>query len=63
MELSSQLKKLIFSFKMGFAVVTSTQGRGVVSETNKMCLGAFNAVPLIEEFYKTLDLMLIVGVD
>ena len=47
--------------KMGFAVVTSTQGRGVVSETNKMCLGAFNAVPLIEEFYKTLDLMLVVG--
>ena len=46
---------------MGFAVVTSTQGRGVVSETNKMCLGAFNAVPLIEEFYKTLDLMLVVG--
>ena len=42
---------------MGFAVVTSTQGRGVVSETNKMCLGAFNAVPLIEEFYKTLDLI------
>jgi acetolactate synthase-1/2/3 large subunit len=33
----------------------------VVKETNKMCLGAFNAVPLIEEFYTTLDLMIVVG--
>ena len=46
---------------MGFAVVTSTQGRGVIFEENKMCLGAFNAVPLIEDFYKSLDLMIVVG--
>ena len=47
--------------EMGFCVVTSTLGRGVVPESNQMSLGAFNAVPLIEEFYKTLDLMIVVG--
>lgn len=47
--------------KMGFSVVTSALGRGVVPENNQMSLGAFNAVPLIEEFYKTLDLMIVVG--
>ena len=46
---------------MGFAVVTSTLGRGVVPESNQMSLGAFNAVPLVEDFYKTLDLMVVVG--
>ena len=46
---------------MGFAVVTSTLGRGVVPERNEMSLGAFNAVPLVEDFYKTLDLMVVVG--
>lgn len=55
-------KKEIKQFvDMGFVVVTSTQGRGVISEENKMCLGAFNAVPLIEDFYKSLDLMIVVG--
>ena len=47
--------------EMGFAVVSSTLGRGVVPESYKMSLGAFNAVPLIEDFYKTLDLMVVVG--
>ena len=46
---------------MGFALVTSTQGRGVVPESSHMSLGAFNAVPLIEEFYKTIDLMIVAG--
>jgi acetolactate synthase-1/2/3 large subunit len=46
---------------MGFAIVTSTLGRGVISESNNMSLGAFNAVPLIEEFYKTVDLMIVAG--
>ena len=46
---------------MGFALVTSTQGRGVIPESIQMCLGAFNAVPIIEEFYKTIDLMIVVG--
>ena len=47
--------------EMGFVVVTSTQGRGVIPESHQMSLGAFNAVPLVEEFYKTLDLMVVVG--
>ena len=46
---------------MGFALVTSTQGRGVIPESHHMCLGAFNAVPIIEDFYKTIDLMIVVG--
>ena len=46
---------------MGFALVTSTQGRGVIPESSHMSLGAFNAVPLIEEFYKTIDLMIVAG--
>ncbi|MDB9869479.1 thiamine pyrophosphate-binding protein [Alphaproteobacteria bacterium] len=53
-----QVEKFI---EMGFAVVSSTLGRGVVPESYKMSLGAFNAVPLIEDFYKTLDLMVVVG--
>ena len=53
-----QVEKFI---EMGFAVVTSTLGRGVVPESHKMSLGAFNAVPLMEDFYKTLDLMIVVG--
>ena len=46
---------------MGFALVTSTQGRGVIPESSHMSLGSFNAVPLIEDFYKTIDLMVVVG--
>ena len=46
---------------MGFALVTSTQGRGVIPESSHMSLGAFNAVPLIVDFYKTIDLMIVVG--
>ena len=46
---------------MGFALVTSTLGRGVIPESNSMSFGAFNAVPIIEEFYKTIDLMIVVG--
>ena len=46
---------------MGFALVTSTQGRGVIPESSHMSLGAFNSVPLIVDFYKTIDLMIVVG--
>ena len=46
---------------LGFAVVTSTQAKGVLDEDNKMCLGAFNAVPKVENFYSTIDLMIVVG--
>ena len=46
---------------LGFAVVTSTQGKGVVDENEDMCIGAFNAVPMAEKFYSTCDLMIVVG--
>ena len=56
--LKSEVKKFI---DLGFAVVTSTQAKGVVDEDHKMCLGAFNAVPKVENFYSTIDLMIVVG--
>jgi acetolactate synthase-1/2/3 large subunit len=46
---------------LGFGVVTSTQGRGIVPEDDPATLGAFNAVPTSEEFYKTCDAMVVVG--
>jgi acetolactate synthase-1/2/3 large subunit len=46
---------------LGFGVVTSTQGRGVLPEDHPMSLGAFNAVPTSEAFYKTCDAMVVVG--
>ncbi len=46
---------------MGFGVVSSTQGRGIVSETHPMSLGAYNAAPPVEAFYGTCDALLIVG--
>ena len=47
--------------EMGFGVVTSVNGRGVIPEDHPACLGAFNGGPLIEAFYQTCDLMLVVG--
>ena len=46
---------------MGFGVVTSTQGRGIVPEDDPATLWAFNAVPTSEEFYKSCDTMVVVG--
>ena len=46
---------------LGFGVVTSTMGRGIVPEDHPATLGAFNAVPTSEEFYKTCDTMVVVG--
>lgn len=46
---------------MGIAIVTSTNGRAVVPEKHPMTLGAFNVSKVAEEFYKTLDLMIVVG--
>tara|TARA_E500000331_G_scaffold251259_1_gene241639 strand:+ start:439 stop:2106 length:1668 start_codon:yes stop_codon:yes gene_type:complete len=58
-------KKLNFEVskfvELGFAVVTSTQGRGVIDENHDMCLGSFNAIPKAEKFYSSLDLMIVVG--
>ena len=46
---------------LGFGVVTSTQGRGIVPENDPASLGAFNAVPTSEAFYKTCDAMVVAG--
>jgi len=47
--------------EMGFGVVTSTQGRGIVPEDHPMNLGAYTMQPPIEAFYQTCDAMLVVG--
>lgn len=48
---------------LGFAMVTSLAGRGVVSDDHPMNLGALNGggMPVIEDFYESVDLMLVVG--
>jgi acetolactate synthase-1/2/3 large subunit len=46
---------------MGFGVVTSVQGRGIVAEDDPATLGAFNMHPAAEAFYKTCDALLVVG--
>ena len=46
---------------MGFAVVTTLQGRGIVPESDERTLGAFNSQPAIEAFYDTCDAVLVVG--
>ena len=47
--------------EMGFALVTSMAGRGVLPEEHPQVLGAFNNTPPVEQFYETVDLMLIAG--
>jgi acetolactate synthase I/II/III large subunit len=46
---------------MGWGVVTSVQGRGVVDETHAANLGAFNLQKPVEDFYATCDALLVVG--
>jgi acetolactate synthase I/II/III large subunit len=46
---------------MGFGVVTSTNGRGVLPESLPLALGAYNALPSIEALYAKCDAMLIAG--
>ncbi|MEK9644605.1 MAG: thiamine pyrophosphate-binding protein [Alphaproteobacteria bacterium] len=46
---------------LGFGVVTSVQGRGVLPGDDHASLGAFNLQPVVEEFYGTCDAMLVVG--
>lgn len=47
--------------RRGVGVVTSTNGRGVVSEEDSANLGAFNMGPDAMELYGSCDLMLVVG--
>ncbi|MDQ2802772.1 MAG: thiamine pyrophosphate-binding protein, partial [Pseudomonadota bacterium] len=48
---------------LGFTMVNSLQGRGIVPEDHPMSLGALhgNGMPAIQDFYGTVDLMLVVG--
>jgi len=47
--------------KLGFAVVTSVQGRGIVAEDHPQTLGSYNLQQPAEQFYETVDAMLAVG--
>ncbi|MCB1509896.1 MAG: thiamine pyrophosphate-binding protein [Hyphomicrobiaceae bacterium] len=46
---------------LGFAIVTSVNGRAVVPEDHPMSLGAFVAAPAVEKLYETVDLMIVAG--
>lgn len=46
---------------LGFGIVTSTQGRGIVPEDHPQSLGAFNLHKPAEAFYQTCDAMVVVG--
>ncbi len=48
---------------MGFGMVSSYNGRGTVPEDHPLNLGGLtgNGMPMIQEFYKGVDLMLVVG--
>ncbi len=54
----AQVQRLL---AMGFGVVSTTQGRGVVAEDDERSLGAFNLHPPVESFYHSCDAMLVVG--
>jgi acetolactate synthase-1/2/3 large subunit len=47
--------------KLGFGVVTSVQGRGVVREDHPQSMGAFNLQKAAQDLYATSDAMLVVG--
>jgi acetolactate synthase-1/2/3 large subunit len=55
---SAAVKRLV---ELGFGVVTSVQGRGIVPEDHPMSLGAFNLYGPIEKLYGSCDAMLVVG--
>lgn len=46
---------------MGWAVVTSVQGRGVLPEDHPASLGSYNLQKPTEAFYETIDALLVVG--
>lgn len=46
---------------LGFIIVTSVQGRGVLPEQDERSLGAFNVSSPVEDFYKSCDAVLVVG--
>jgi acetolactate synthase-1/2/3 large subunit len=46
---------------MGFGIVTTVNGRGIVPETHPQTLSAFTYHPETEKLYRTCDAMLVVG--
>ena len=46
---------------LGFGVVTSTQGRGIVPEDHPQSLGAYHLHPPVERFYASCDALLVAG--
>jgi acetolactate synthase-1/2/3 large subunit len=46
---------------MGWGVVTSVQGRGIVPESHPATLGSYNLLKPAEQLYATCDAMLVVG--
>ncbi|MGH8822256.1 MAG: thiamine pyrophosphate-binding protein, partial [Rhodoferax sp.] len=46
---------------LGFGIVTSVQGRGIVPEDDAGSLGAYNIHKPVEAFYQSCDAMLVVG--
>lgn len=55
---SAAVKRLV---GMGWAVISSVQGRGILAEDHPLSLGSFNLQKPTEEFYGTVDAMLVVG--
>ena len=55
---SAAVKRLV---DMGWAVVTSVQGRGVLPEDHPASLGSYNLQKPTEQFYGTVDALLAVG--
>ena len=47
--------------KMGWGIVSSVQGRGIVAEDHPSTLGSYNLQPPVEAFYQGCDAMLVVG--
>jgi acetolactate synthase I/II/III large subunit len=47
--------------KLGFGIVTSVQGRGIVDETHPRTMGAFNLQKAAQDLYAQCDAMVVVG--
>ena len=54
----SSVERLV---RLGFGVVTSVQGRGVMDEAHASTLGSYNLQKPVEAFYETCDALLVVG--
>ncbi len=57
---SAEVRRLL---DLGFIMVNSLQGRGIVPEDDPRSLGGLhgNGMPMIQDFYQTVDLLLVVG--